>query len=337
MENISRIKFSFDKPVSLKYLYDRNNEMEKLFQNTTIFILGPLGIGKTSLLKSYIIKEKCKTIWIDGAKVKSFNNFIATIRREYKNLLKKINNNEKISFFQQEKVSILEIKNFQDKSDKFTFLSNFFEQLSSIGIENICFVIDNFTEMRQIGTPFNEISRAIYWAAKKKELKIFLSSSELGYAKEILEKKDLPFQKAFFTLMIKPFNQEESTLFISKGLEQYGVACPKKYIGDAYYVAEGFPIWLSLIGLRMLEGKCIPEGIYTDKRAQAFWVERLSRLSNKERYILRLIAKGKNFKIAGPHSRRVLKSLIRKGYVISNHNEQIVDPILNFLLKEEYI
>ncbi len=338
MESVKRIKFSFNKPVGLRYLYDRDEELGKLLESKSSFLIGPLGIGKTSLLKSYVIKSGCEAIWIDGTKVLSLENFINAMKKEYKDFFKKVMDSKKTTLFSELKAPMLEIENYQNgKSDSLTFVNNFLGELSYIQGVKICLIIDDFTEMRKIGTAFTEIKRALYKTARKRNLNILLSSSELGYAKEILQRKDLPLQKAFFSLTVKPFNQEDSAFFISKGLEQYGVSCPKKNIGEAYYVAEGFPLWLSLIGLRMLEGKCNPQGIYTDSRTQVFWVERLSRLTSKERQILRLIAKNKSFKAAGPHSRRTLEYLIRKGYVLSNKHEHIVDPILNYLLKFEYI
>jgi hypothetical protein len=63
----------------------------------------------------------------------------------------------------------------------------------------------------------------------------------------------------------------------------------------------------------------------------------MTKLSAKEKYILRLIAKGESYRSVGPHSRRALISLIRRGYIIKNKQEEIVDPVLQYLLKMELI
>ncbi|NAY81320.1 MAG: hypothetical protein GU362_00240 [Thaumarchaeota archaeon] len=337
MESVKRIKFSFNKPVGYMYLYDRSDEIKKLSESESAFLLGPLGIGKTSLLKSYLEHKMCNALWINGERIRNFNSFVNSLKREYSKLLKN-RLAKSAGQFSELNAPLLEIESYKEgKSDRYTFLNNFLDYLAFISDQKICLVIDDFTEIRKIGPAFLDISRAIYKVLKKRKISILLASSELGYAREILEKKDLPFKKVFSVLTLKPFGLEVSFDFLSKGLEDYGVSCPKKYIGDSYYVSEGFPLWLSLIGLRMLEGKCAPEGIYTDKRAQLFWVERLTKLSVKEKYMLRLIAKGESYRLAGPHSRRVLNSLIRRGYIIKNKQEVIVDPVLQYLLKMELI
>jgi hypothetical protein len=337
LESVKRIKFSFNKPVGYMYLYDRSDEIKKLSESESAFLLGPLGIGKTSLLKSYLEHKMCNALWINGERIRNFNSFVNSLKREYSKLLKN-RLAKSAGQFSELNAPLIEIESYKEgKSDRYTFLNNFLDYLAFISDQKICLVIDDFTEIRKIGPAFLDISRAIYKVLKKRKISILLASSELGYAREILEKKDLPFQKVFSVLAQKPFGLEVSSDFLSKGLEDYGVSCPKKYIGDSYYVSEGFPLWLSLIGLRMLEGKCAPEGIYTDKRAQLFWVERLTKLSVKEKYMLRLIAKGENYRLAGPHSRRVLNSLIRRGYIIKNKQEVIVDPVLQYLLKMELI
>lgn len=338
MESVKRIKFSFNKPVSYTYLYDRSDEIKKLSETESAFLLGPLGIGKTSLLKSYLIHKKCSALWINGERISNFNAFINSLKRQYGELLKNILAKKESGPLSELNAPLLEIESYKEgKSDRYTFLNNFLDELTFISDQKICLVIDDFTQIRKIGLAFLDISRSIYKASKKRKINILLASSELGYAKEILEKKDLPLEKAFSVLTLKPFGLEDSADFLSKGLEGYGVSCPKKYIGDSYYVSEGFPLWLSLIGLRMLEGKCNPEGIYTDRRAQLFWVEKMTRLSVKEKYILRLIAKGESYRSVGPHSRRALISLIRRGYIIKNKQEEIVDPVLQYLLKMELI
>ncbi len=325
MEGGKRIKFSFEEPVGQKYLFDREAELDALGKCESCFLTGPLGAGKTSLVKSYIERTGCSAVWIRGEKIAGSRSLVNTVIRE---VLKAKERSESKDDY---KAAEIEIENYRDgKIDVYTFITRLFE---SIEHKEVCFILDEYSALRRIGPLFNHLNRVIFAFTKKRSLRIILTSSELGYTKLLLERKDLPLGLYVKEVKVMPFKEEKSVEFIALGMEKYGHECPKKSYSRVYPVTEGFPLWLSLVGLRMLEGKCNVDGIYDDERAQAFWIKRLMSLSEKERMMLRYIAQGRKFTEIGPHSRRVLASLYMKGFVASMKEIKIVDPVLNVLLQ----
>ena len=330
---MSPVKFAFGKPVTLRYLFDRENELNDLMGKRGSFVYGPLGIGKTSLIKSIPELAGLNSIYLNGESISSTKSLAKALKSALSAATKNLSNKKAFEG------AIIEIENFmQGKSDALTFMKNFFNELSlSANSENFILLFDEFCKLRRIGPNFLYLSRELYRKVKEGHLKAVIASSEIGCSKEILDRKDLPLKLVFDPIYVKPFSYEISVDFLSKGLESYSVSCPKNNLTEAYYVSEGFPIWLSLIGMRMLEGKCDPKGIYHDPRAQSFWIKVLLNLSKKERLMLRYISKSLDFKEAGPHSRRTLKALIRRGLVIENEKLEIADPVLYYMLKNEIL
>jgi hypothetical protein len=325
LEGRERIKFSFGEPVGRKYLFDREAELDALDHCESCFLTGPLGAGKTSLAKSHIEKTGCSAVWIRGEKISGSRSLVSAIIREV------LKAKERSEHKDEYKAVEIEIENYRDgKIDVYTFITRLFESVERM---EICFIFDEYPELRRIGPLFNHLNRVIFASTKRRSLRIILTSSELGYTKFLLERKDLPLGLYVKEVKVLPFREEKSIEFIALGMEKYGHECPKKSYSRIYPVTEGFPLWLSLVGQRMLEGKCNVDGIYDDERAQAFWIKRLISLSEKERLMLRYIAQGRKFTEIGPHSRRVLTSLYMKGYVSSMKEIKIVDPVLNALLQ----
>ncbi len=300
-----RVIFSFLKPVGIKNLFNRKKELASLLSSTrSLVISGPFGIGKSSILKSF--KElNAGAVFIDE---KGYEDGALDLALE------------DLAKGQFEEKTSNEVKAADNEDSKTTPV----------------LIMDEWLNIK-MGRGYSRRKRLLYSLIKEGAIRVIFSSSEIGLNEEALNDPQLPFGRYMELIKLSPFDLETSVEFLNDGLRYYGVSCGKKALEDAYYISEGFPLWLNLIGIIMVERRCDPLSVLRDKRAQGLVVSRLMSLGKKQREMLRALSMGHRFTDVGPHSRRVLRSLVRSGYVICNDGCHVVDPIMYEMLRREIV
>ncbi len=204
--------------------------------------------------------------------------------------------------------------------------------------ERLILVLDEITHARRLGRLYNQLLNIIYYATKRDRIQTIMASSEIGIIHDTIKSEQLPFYNMLNLIELRPLDKPTSLNYLYEGLEFYGASCPKARIYEYYMISEGIPVWLSLSGLRMVEGLCSPDGIYRDNRALKYVLEQLVQLSKKEKEILRLISKRKNISVAGTHLKRNINSLIGKGLLIKTQSGYIVpDPVMEHMLAHDIL
>ncbi|MEM0123563.1 MAG: ATP-binding protein, partial [Conexivisphaerales archaeon] len=219
--------------------------------------------------------------------------------------------------------------------------SSFIDAYFSSYIANVSspvLVLDEITHARRLGRLYNHFMGVLYHGIKHGDFQVIMISSEMGAMHETIKSKQLPFDDLVEWIDLKPFDEPTSLNFLYEGLEFYGAICPKKKIYEYYRITEGIPVWLTLSGVRMVEGLCNPDGIYRDDRALKYILGQLVELSKKEIEMLRLISRKQSISFAGTHLKRNLYSLIRKGLVVNTLSSYMIpDPVIEHMLKYEIL
>ncbi|MGC9226595.1 AAA family ATPase [Caldivirga sp.] len=163
-----------------------------------------------------------------------------------------------------------------------------------------------------------------------------IAGSEVGIMRELLSKNDQPFFAFFRVIELKPFNKDTNISFLREGLMESGVDCTVDTLEKAYELMGGFPAWLNLAGLRMVEGGCDKWFILSGPTVKFIIESELSNLNPNQLRLLKALAVG--VKLSKSNVRkpnRVLTELIAKGLVekLGWGRYRIVDPLLASYLK----
>jgi len=314
-------------------LYDRDNERDNLIKillnGRSAAVTAIRGMGKSSLVKASMAHID-KLVWVDLEDVYNSMDLAQQLINGFAS--------QKISGINEKAIELNKVKhkigtgNFSAKN----FLDIFFD--SHILSDSTVIVIDEITRARMLGSIYNHFMNILYHSVKEGRIQIVIISSEIGALYEALKSKQLPFGNILELIDLKPFDEPTSLNFLYDGLEFYGAKCPKWSISEYYRISEGIPVWLTLSGVRMVEGLCNPNGIYTDDRALKYVLKQIVELSKKEIEMLRLISKRQNMSLAGTHLRRSTNSLIKKGLVVKTSSGlMILDPLMEYMLRNEIL
>ncbi|MGC8557930.1 MAG: hypothetical protein ACP5NC_02915 [Nitrososphaeria archaeon] len=326
-------KFCINKVAGKEELYDRDNERDNLIKilsnGRSVAVTAIRGMGKSSLVKASTANID-KVVWVDLEDVYNSIDLVQQLINGF--ALQKIAGiNEKVIELNKLKQKI-GTANFHVKN----FLDIFFG--SHVFSDSTVIVVDEITRTRILGSLYNHFMNILYHGVKESRLQIIMISSEIGAVYETLKSKQLPLGDVLELIDLKPFDEPTSLNFLYDGLEFYGSKCPKWSISEYYRISEGIPVWLTLSGVRMVEGLCSPNGIYTDDRAVKYVLKQIVGLSKKEIEMLRLISKKQHMSLAGTHLRRSTNSLIKKGLVVKTSSGfMILDPLMDYMLRNEIL
>jgi AAA+ ATPase superfamily predicted ATPase len=314
-------------------LYDRDDEKDNLIKilsnGRSVAVTAIRGMGKSSLVKASTAHID-KVVWVDLEDVYNSLDLAQQLINGF--------TSQKISGINEKAVELNKVKqkigagNFSAKN----FLNIFFG--SNILSDSTVIVIDEITRARILGNIYNHFMNILYRGVKEGRFQIVIISSEIGALYETLKSKQLPFSDILELIDLKPFDEPTSLNFLYDGLEFYGAKCSKWSVSEYYRVSEGIPVWLTLSGVRMVEGLCSPNGIYTDDRAVKYVLKQIVGLSKKEIEMLRLISKRQHMGLAGTHLRRSIDSLIKQGLVVKTSSGLMIpDPLMEYMLRNEIL
>lgn len=202
-------------------------------------------------------------------------------------------------------------------------------------------MIDEFQQVRMLKQPFPNILRLMRSRFQShSRVNYIISGSEIGVMEGMLNKRDQPFYAFFRILRLEPFSRETSISFLRDGLKELGATCSESVLEHVYEITRGFPAWLNLAGIKLLEGSCSVESFLRDPTIKSVVNMDLSGLTRKELNVLKSIAKGSRtpseLKVSNVF--RVLKALRRRGLIDKGDEGYfIVDPIIEYTLKHELL
>ncbi len=118
-------------------------------------------------------------------------------------------------------------------------------------------VLDEFQQIRFLKQPYPEILRVLRsrWQGHNM-VEYAIAGSEVGIIRGLLGRSDEPFFAFFRIIELKPFSREVGISFLRDGLREYGKSCPEDVLEKAYELTGGFPAWLSLVGINIVERGC---------------------------------------------------------------------------------
>jgi len=332
-----KARFNFGRLAGKDELYGRESELKNLIEIISVGGSAALsairGMGKSSLMKaaSESFLER-KFIWL------SFESIYNSLDLA-QNLINGLISAKVISENSPELSKLDDAR--RSMIDGGFSTSMFVETIFNGYVftsEKLILVLDEITRARRLGRIYNWLLRILYYGIKRDRVQAIMASSEIGIIKHTIMNEQLPFYKLLNLIELKPFDQPTSLNYLFEGLEFYGASCPKPKIYEYYIISEGIPVWLSLSGLRMVEGLCNPVGMYRDDRALRYVLEQLLQLSRKEKEILRLASRRMDIGAAGTHLKRTISSLIGKGLLFKTQSGYMVpDPVMEYMLSHEII
>jgi AAA+ ATPase superfamily predicted ATPase len=108
----------------------------------------------------------------------------------------------------------------------------------------------------------------------------------LGYE----EPESSLYGRAVYEVIVERFSKEESREFLMRGFREEGVSPPPEVIDEAVNFFDGIVGWLVLFGRRYVDG--FRDVGIVKNMAVELAVEELSKLSPRERMVLRAVASG---------------------------------------------
>ncbi|ABW01026.1 AAA family ATPase [Caldivirga maquilingensis] len=203
--------------------------------------------------------------------------------------------------------------------------------------KNMVIALDEFQQVRFLKQPYPDVLRVMrrIWQSHSM-VEYVIAGSEVGIMRELLSRSDQPFFAFFRVIELKPFNKDTSISFLREGLMENGVYCVGEVLEKAYELTGGFPAWLNLAGLRMVEGGCDKWFILNDPTVKLIIESELSSLNHNQLRLLKALAMGIRLNKANVMKpNRVLNELIAKGLVEKTGwgRYRIVDPLLANYLK----
>ena len=201
-------------------------------------------------------------------------------------------------------------------------------------------VLDEFQQVRFLKQPYPDILRLMRsrWQGHGM-VGYAIAGSEVGIMRELLGRNDEPFFAFFRVMELKPFSREVSTSFLRDGLREYGITCPEEILERAYELTGGFPAWLNLVGMNIVERGCEAWNILSEPTVRVVIEAELKGLTQAQITMLKALARGVDVTKAGVNKpNRVLNELINKGLVERRGwgEYEIVDPILrNYLAQQQ--
>ncbi|WP_291765160.1 AAA family ATPase, partial [Caldivirga sp. UBA161] len=202
--------------------------------------------------------------------------------------------------------------------------------------KNMVIAFDEFQYVRFLKQPYPDVLRIMrrVWQSHSM-VEYVIAGSEVGIMRDLLSRSDQPFFAFFRVIELKPFDKDTSISFLREGLMENGVDCPMDILEKVYELTGGFPAWLNLAGLRMIEGGCDKYLILSDPTVKLIMESELSGLNPNQLKLLKALAAGIKLSRAGVRKpNRVLSELIAKGLVEKAGwgKYSIVDPLLvNYL------
>ncbi len=202
--------------------------------------------------------------------------------------------------------------------------------------KNMVIAFDEFQQVRFLKQPYPDVLRVMrrIWQSHNM-VEYIIAGSEVGIMRDLLSRSDQPFFAFFRVIELKPFDKDTGISFLREGLKENGVDCPMDILEKVYELTGGFPAWLNLAGLRMIEGGCDKWFILSDPTVKLIIESELSSLNSNQRKLLKALATGVKLNksdVRKPNS--VLAELIAKGLVKKTgwRRYRIVDPLLaNYL------
>jgi Predicted ATPase (AAA+ superfamily) len=269
-------------------LYDREDELkflDRVVDRPLIVVLGIRRIGKTSLLKAFL--EPYNGIYIDlrgaGTHIELYERLSEGISSGLGKLRRFLEGIRGISIMG---VSVSIKWRGQDSIS----LLGLLEELNRRG--RFIVVFDEAQEVRPVLSA--ELRRVIAYSYDNLgNITIVLSGSQIGLMENFMGLGNVNsplFGRYAVRLVVPRFTSDQSREFLSIGFREAGVQPPAYVLEEAVAFFDGIPGWLVHFGRSYVDG--IMDMGEIKGRAVSIAMSELSRLSRKERAVLKAIANG---------------------------------------------
>lgn len=272
-------------------LFDRERELSELYRGVergypVVVVLGVRRIGKTSILRVFL--NEVDGVYIDMRGIVRRSDLEVRLTDSLTSSLGRLR--RFLEGIRGVEISGLSLE-IRWRGRNSVSLAGLLTEVNRKGGRFVV-VLD---EVQSVRPPLSAELRNLiaYTYDNLENITFILAGSEVGLLRDFLgyeEPKSPLYGRAVYEVVVERFSKEESREFLMRGFREEGVSPPPEVIDEAVNFFDGIVGWLVLFGRRYVDG-FRDVGVVRDMAVELA-VEELSKLSPRERMVLRAVASG---------------------------------------------
>jgi len=272
-------------------LFDRERELSELYRGVergypVVIVLGVRRIGKTSILRVFL--NEVDGVYIDMRGIVRRSDLEVRLTDSLTSSLGRLR--RFLEGIRGVEISGLSLEIRWRGRDSVS-LAGLLTEVNRKGGRFVV-VLD---EVQSVRPPLSAELRNLiaYTYDNLENITFILAGSEVGLLRDFLgyeEPKSPLYGRAVYEVVVERFSKEESREFLMRGFREEGVSPPPEVIDEAINFFDGIVGWLVLFGRRYVDG--FRDVGIVKNMAVELAVEELSKLSPRERMVLKAVASG---------------------------------------------